>query len=411
MRQKNLLMHLVVAGLLGVTLFVETSQRAYAIPAFARRYNTSCFTCHTSEPLLNEFGRRFQASGYQLPGTREKTSIWDQSPFPVALVAAPMVAHTTEKDNISGMSTTTNAFSGIELGVFSSGSLGSHLSFFTEFPILTEGGKTEIHIEDAHLIYTDVLGNGLGNLNFRVGKMRLFIPFLPNVILKNAGPLVYDYNPLEGKTANDLIFGEPTFGTSAFGILPQAFDGLRWELGITGGTKSDVDLKSARAVFAALNQTVFLSNAPFRFGAFFYGGSQDVTDASVSPTPWSNRVARLGIDAEIYDPWTKRLDLYGQYIYAKDDNIDNANDELRMDGGFIGLNVVLMPERLYVYGRYDFMKVKQTNDAQRQIDLGLQYHLLPNVVLFGVFTSTNETIPETMDQTKTSFGIGALFGF
>ena len=113
MRKKNPLIHLVVAGLLGVTLLVEASQQGYAIPLFARKYNTSCFTCHTAEPLLNEFGYRFQANGYQLPGTSEKISIWDQSPAPVGILASPMLSHAREEDNIANTSTSTNTFSGI----------------------------------------------------------------------------------------------------------------------------------------------------------------------------------------------------------------------------------------------------------------------------------------------------------
>ena len=410
MIRKNDLLHL-AAGLSLLILFVESQQPAYAIPLFARKYNTSCFTCHTAEPLLNEFGYRFQANGYQLPGTSEKISIWDQSPAPVGILASPMFSHTREEDNIAGTSTSTNTFSGIELAVFNAGSLGSHFSFFTEVPIAVEEGNTTIEINDAHLIYSDALGNGLRNLNFRMGKMRLFIPFIPNVLLANADPLVYGYEPLADKTSNELLFAEPSFGASAFGIFPQVFDGLRWEFAVTGGTKSDVDFNSARAFFASLNQTIFLDNAPFRAGVFFYGGSEDITDTSIAPASWSNTVTRVGINAEISDPWTKRFNLFGQYIYGNDNNSDNANGVLRMDGGFVGLNVMLIPEEFYAFGRYDYMSVKQTDETQRQIDVGLRYHVLKNVIITSGFLSTKQTIPNTVDQTVSTLTLGTLFGF
>jgi hypothetical protein len=41
---------------------------AQAIPAFARKYGTSCLTCHTAYPRLNPFGEAFRRNGYRFPG-------------------------------------------------------------------------------------------------------------------------------------------------------------------------------------------------------------------------------------------------------------------------------------------------------------------------------------------------------
>lgn len=37
------------------------------IPVFARRYRTSCSTCHTAAPKLNAFGEAFRLNGYRFP--------------------------------------------------------------------------------------------------------------------------------------------------------------------------------------------------------------------------------------------------------------------------------------------------------------------------------------------------------
>ena len=42
---------------------------ASAIPAFARKYGTSCTTCHTVYPKLNPFGEAFRRNGFRFPGT------------------------------------------------------------------------------------------------------------------------------------------------------------------------------------------------------------------------------------------------------------------------------------------------------------------------------------------------------
>jgi hypothetical protein len=41
--------------------------RAEAIPAFARKYKTSCVTCHLAVPKRNAFGEAFRRNGYTMP--------------------------------------------------------------------------------------------------------------------------------------------------------------------------------------------------------------------------------------------------------------------------------------------------------------------------------------------------------
>ncbi len=49
-----------------ILLSIGFSQ-AYAIPVFARKYETSCTTCHVAFPKLNAFGEAFRIAGYQIP--------------------------------------------------------------------------------------------------------------------------------------------------------------------------------------------------------------------------------------------------------------------------------------------------------------------------------------------------------
>jgi hypothetical protein len=54
--------------LLGVILFAAAPRAASAIPAFARKYETSCLTCHSVYPRLTPFGEAFRRNGYRFPG-------------------------------------------------------------------------------------------------------------------------------------------------------------------------------------------------------------------------------------------------------------------------------------------------------------------------------------------------------
>ena len=47
---------------------LATALPARAIPAFARKYGTSCLTCHVIFPKLTPFGEAFRRNGYRFPG-------------------------------------------------------------------------------------------------------------------------------------------------------------------------------------------------------------------------------------------------------------------------------------------------------------------------------------------------------
>jgi hypothetical protein len=54
-------------GLAALFLCLAAAHDAHALPAFARRYQTACTTCHTQFPNLNPFGEAFRRNGYQFP--------------------------------------------------------------------------------------------------------------------------------------------------------------------------------------------------------------------------------------------------------------------------------------------------------------------------------------------------------
>jgi hypothetical protein len=51
-----------------IILALAVATPALAIPAFARKYGTSCLTCHTVYPKLTPFGEAFRRNGYRFPG-------------------------------------------------------------------------------------------------------------------------------------------------------------------------------------------------------------------------------------------------------------------------------------------------------------------------------------------------------
>jgi hypothetical protein len=69
------------AGGIVLALLLGWSSPAQAIPAFARKYGTSCLTCHTVYPKLTPFGEAFRRNGFRFPGT--DSDFVKQDPVPL----------------------------------------------------------------------------------------------------------------------------------------------------------------------------------------------------------------------------------------------------------------------------------------------------------------------------------------
>jgi len=64
-------------------------QSAQAIPAFSRKHDTQCTTCHSAWPSLNDMGRNYKENGYRL--TRENSNSgmgWEKAPFVATMLKA-----------------------------------------------------------------------------------------------------------------------------------------------------------------------------------------------------------------------------------------------------------------------------------------------------------------------------------
>lgn len=66
-RAVGILVASVVASLI---TFFGVTRDAGAVPSFARKYQTSCLTCHTVYPTLNPFGEAFRRNGFRFPSQK-----------------------------------------------------------------------------------------------------------------------------------------------------------------------------------------------------------------------------------------------------------------------------------------------------------------------------------------------------
>src|SRR5580765_6998594 len=83
------------------------ASRTLAIPAFARKYQTSCQTCHVAFPMLTPFGEAFRLNGYRFPagtdpnmvktppvtlGAEGYKKLWPKAVWPGEIPGLPPVA-------------------------------------------------------------------------------------------------------------------------------------------------------------------------------------------------------------------------------------------------------------------------------------------------------------------------------
>ncbi|MFQ5604662.1 MAG: hypothetical protein ACE5HS_15435 [bacterium] len=142
--------------LLAVVMSVKDAQ---AIPAWARKYKTSCSTCHYAYPKLNGFGKAFKNNGYRYPGgdenyrKEEPTSLGSESykkvwpdaiwpadipgGLPIAIQAIGRVNYEPDADIKS-----TFEFPH-ELEVLFGGTIGENVSFLGEVEIENEDNENQ----------------------------------------------------------------------------------------------------------------------------------------------------------------------------------------------------------------------------------------------------------------------------
>jgi hypothetical protein len=173
----------IVAVAASLFVYFAAIRTAGAVPSFARKYETSCQTCHTVYPVLNPFGEAFRRNGYRFPsqngsvdgdaiktsqislGQEEYTKTFPDSVWPDKIAAAipfsvmfngsmPINMPNTDAQAAAG---NTFTWSGIEaeLHLFGAGAFTDSLTYMTQLTLADSGS---FDIETAYLLWNDVLG-------------------------------------------------------------------------------------------------------------------------------------------------------------------------------------------------------------------------------------------------------------
>jgi hypothetical protein len=268
--------------LIGVTLSVPDAE---AIPAFARKYRTSCQTCHIAYPKLNAFGQAFRRLGYRMPAETEDMikeipvslgapaykRLWPDSVWPSDIPGTVPLSLNTVLTNLSERTTEDGETTTIkndfrfpeEVSILSGGTLGETLSFFGEMVFAQEVDGVGVELEHAQLNFNGPFGSGAA-FNLKVGRL---MPessqiFGHSYLLTSEGPAVMlMFNPIGhgggseigGEHGGGIALPHGVDGLEAYGILRHRF---LYSGGISNGIgpgPDSADVNNAKDVFGRIS--------------------------------------------------------------------------------------------------------------------------------------------------------------
>lgn len=70
-----------ISVIIAVLFQILPDIQLFSMPAFSRKYKTSCVTCHSVFPQLNPFGEAFRINGYQFPTDDDEQTKEEQIPL------------------------------------------------------------------------------------------------------------------------------------------------------------------------------------------------------------------------------------------------------------------------------------------------------------------------------------------
>jgi hypothetical protein len=297
-----------------------------AIPAFARKYNMTCKTCHSPFPSLKAYGNDFAGNGFQLKdkdapryyvdtGDEELSLIRD---LPLALRFEGYVTYNVQNSELSEFTAPWI------LKLLSGGAITKDVAYYFYF-FFSERGDVA-GVEDAFLMFNDLFST---ELDFMIGQYQVSDPlFKRELRLTFDDYMIYIVRP--GYSSINLTYDRGVMfnygleiGTN---INVQVLNGT----GI-GGTSPfrTFDKDKYKNVFAAISQDI---GENFRLGVSGYYGNELIEnpDTAFSVT---NELWMAGVDASVA---FGSLELNVQYVERRDKNpyAFVESEELNSRGGF-----------------------------------------------------------------------------
>ncbi len=404
--------------------------RSYGIPAFSRKYQTSCATCHNDFPELNDFGMAFKKNGFKFPkddeffvkeppamlGAKAQKEAFPKAIYPgeipgtipISFRYSGFASYNSKQPLALGYLPRTDLFTPNTFTILSAGSFGSNISWWIDDDISTGGSGAQGGLGDGYLKFND-LGHYIGlpkdTLNVRFGQFELDLPFSQARTINPSDYDIYDEAAMAatgGVANNPLTLGAPQRGIE-IGGYPN--DGnLWWSLAVVDGNNDSPAVRNSKDVYFNIWKQFNLERDPeARNGVQAAGptGPRDHTSLRLGALYYSGRNA-LNVGGTLFpdlptirDPFYRlggdfrfkyrQFELYGLGMFGHDANqlIAGENNQLlpgppvNFSGGFAQGEYWFYPWLIGIM-RYDVV------NAPADFQNGLSEHTTRNRMSPGV---------------------------
>jgi hypothetical protein len=374
----------VTAVVVVLWVMLASVPKTSAIPAFSRKYQTSCTTCHNNYPELNDFGEAFKKNGFKFPkddevfvkeppvllGSKAQKEAFPGAVYPGEIPGYLPIAFRYEGNFTlnrkqpagviaqNGFTPRTDLFAPNTFTIISAGSFGPNFSFWIDDDISAGGTGAGGGLGDGWIKYNDlgrVFHLPKNSLNVRFGQFEPDLPFSQARTYYLSGYDVFNeaafaQGPACGggvtvcqTTHNAFILGSPQRGIE-FGGTPNNGN-FNWSVAVLDGTGSNYGLggaltaRSTKDVYLRASYKFNLERDPesrngvqaagptgprdhtsIRVGAFYYHGNNEQNYGN-SLFPFVNVIS---------EPFYRvggdirfkyrKLELYGVALTGHDDN-------------------------------------------------------------------------------------------
>jgi len=263
--------------------YLAWPEPANAIPAYARKYGTSCLTCHTVFPKLSPFGEAFRRNGYRFPGVdsdyvkqaqvalgqeaNKKTfpnSVWPASipeSLPIAIGANGTSTFYPDKTSSVPRQNNGTQFSISDIvaegHLWAGAALDDKITLWGELTFSSGG----VDIEHAQILFNDLPGP----------------KHLLNLVIGKGFPTISSFAPHSSYIADLAVTNVPVTGIyGASGdpfVLADNYPGAELNGVIAGRADYSIGVHAGRSTLSsAFNSTDFHAHLGFKLGGMRLDG-------------------------------------------------------------------------------------------------------------------------------------------
>lgn len=392
-----------IFGILVIAGGASASQPAYAIPAFARKYNLPCSACHEAWPKLNNFGQVFRDNGYQLENGKDSPIWQNPSYWPITVRITPQwhrdSASNQKVDSIPGDATSppierkisSHGFDLSGVDIWTAGTFFKNISF-SVLPSSDSSGS--FHFENAWARFDNLLGSRWANLKFGKFELDNMISEKRFLFLSENGGVyqLYHFLPVREATfvssgVNPLNpgfgLGDNQLGFELAGHSPNSY--TRYSLALLSSNDGNVGVpNSSYDGFASISQAFEFNGLGLqRVGAYAYFGQRptnfNTTAGAAITGAGSNNKSfyRAGLNAVLY---AGPLDFSLFFMHGWENAFlgtgTPGNTQLpagarapTWNGGFVETHYTVNPKLIFVQ-RNEFIRMSRQAFASDSSDLG-----------------------------------------